>query len=147
MISERHNHDVVYFGSVNLLDTNEIVGSIDVWRCRLCNKIFCEDKRWGTTELAPEIGFPEIEEPSKWAILVCSDDKDLTWTLLAGTPGAKMDHECRIDKHSDLILGPDYDLKMEESVEDIAQHSLFLVEDFINRECVIRSKKVPHLSG
>lgn len=146
MVSEGHNHDVVYFGCVNLLDIEEIVGAIDVWRCRLCSKIFCEDKRWGTTELAPEIGFPEIEEPSKWAILVCSDAQDLVWTLLAGTPGVKVDHECRIGKHRDLIVSSEYDLRMEEPVKDIAQHSLFLVEDFINMECVIRSKKVARLS-
>ncbi len=143
MVPKDHNHDVVYFGIVNLLDSEEIVGAIDVWRCRLCSKIFCEDKRWGTTELAEEIGFPEIEEPSRWAVLVCSGAQDLAWTLLAGTPGVAVPHECKIGEHSDLIVSSGYDLSAEKPAESVAHHSLFLVENFINRECIIRSKKVP----
>src|SRR5712664_450402 len=57
-VLELHQHDVVYFGVVNLIDNGYVMGAIDVWKCRSCPQTFCEDKRYGMTDLAPEVGLP-----------------------------------------------------------------------------------------
>src|SRR5436853_481474 len=69
-VLELHQHDVVYFGVVNLIDNGYVMGSIDVWKCRSCPQTFCEDKRFGMTDLAPEVGLPKIEPGSKWAAII-----------------------------------------------------------------------------
>src|SRR5205823_7349007 len=71
-VLELHQHDVVYFGVVNLIDKGYVMGAIDVWKCRSCPQTFCEDKRYGMTDLAPEVGLPKIELGSKWAALICT---------------------------------------------------------------------------
>src|SRR2546425_12257687 len=52
---QQHKHDIVYYGVVNLIHDSNVIGAIDVWRCRGCPEIFCEDKRYGIMDLAAEV--------------------------------------------------------------------------------------------
>ena len=50
--TESCNHQPVYFGVVNINIDERTIGSVDVWRCVLCKKRFCEEKQLGIEELA-----------------------------------------------------------------------------------------------
>ena len=107
---EMHQHDVIYFGVVNLVHESKIIGTIDVWRCRACQELFCEDKRFGATDLAPEVGFPKVEPGAKWGALICTRDNGSTWTLTGVKPGATIAHSCTPETKLELSVGPNYSL-------------------------------------
>src|SRR2546430_6899333 len=48
-VLQTHQHDVVYYGVVNLIDNNYVMGAVDVWRCRGCNQLFRSEEH--TSEL------------------------------------------------------------------------------------------------
>jgi hypothetical protein len=128
---EAHQHDVLYFGVVNLIDESKVIGTIDVWRCRSCNELFCEDKRFGATDLAPEVGFPRVGAGSKWGALICKRDSGSNWTLTAVKPGATLVHSCTPETKLELTVGPDYSLESG-PVAGIGKHRIILVEQFVN---------------
>ncbi len=138
---ELHQHDVVYFGVVNLIDNGYVMGAIDVWKCRSCPQTFCEDKRYGMTDLAPEVGLPKIEPSSKWAALICTRNNGSNWTLIQTKPGAGVQHSCTPDTKLELKVGPDYSIEAGPA-SGIGQHRIILVEDFVNAPVdVITGKK------
>jgi len=128
---EMHQHDVIYFGVVNLVHESKIIGTIDVWRCRACQELFCEDKRFGATDLAPEVGFPKIDAGAKWAALICTRDNGSTWTLMGVKPGATIAHSCTPETKLELSVGPDYSLGMGPSA-GIGKHRIILIDKFVN---------------
>src|SRR2546429_8279932 len=107
-VLELHQHDVVYFGVVNLIDNGNVMGTIDVWKCRSCPQTFCEDKRFGMTDLAPEVGLPKIEPGSKWAALICTRNNGSNWNLIQARPGNPIHHSFTPDTKLELKVGPDY---------------------------------------
>jgi hypothetical protein len=138
---ELHQHDVVYFGVVNLIDNGYVMGAIDVWKCRSCPQTFCEDKRFGVTDLAPEVGLPKIEPGSKWAALICTRNKGSNWTLIQAKPGAAVQHSCTPDTKLELKVGQDYSIEAGPA-SGIGQHRIILVENFVNAPVdVITGKK------
>jgi hypothetical protein len=138
---ELHQHDVVYFGVVNLIDSGNVMGTIDVWKCRSCPQTFCEDKRFGLTDLAPEVGLPKIEPSSKWAALICTRNEGSNWTLIQTRPGASVQHSCTPDTKLELTVGPDYSIEAGPA-SGIGQHRIILVENFVNAPVdVITGKK------
>ena len=138
---ELHQHDVVYFGVVNLIDNNNVMGTIDVWKCRSCPQTFCEDKRFGITDLAPEVGLPKIEPGSKWAALICTRNTGSNWTLIQTRPGATVQHSCTPETKLELRVGPDYSIELGPA-SGIGQHRIILVENFVNAPVdVITGKK------
>ena len=138
---ELHQHDVVYFGVVNLIDNGNVMGTIDVWKCRSCPQTFCEDKRFGLTDLAPEVGLPKIEPGSKWAALICTRNEGSNWTLIQTRPGAIVQHACTPDTKLELTIGPDYSIKAGPA-SGIGQHRILLVENFVNAPVdVVTGKK------
>src|SRR5712692_970301 len=140
-VLELHQHDVVYFGVVNLIDNGYVMGAIDVWKCRSCPQTFCEDKRYGMTDLAPEVGLPKIEPGSKWAALICTRNTGSNWTLIQTRPGAKVQHSCTPDTKLELTVGPDYSIEVGPA-SGIGQHRIILVENFVNAPVdVITGKK------
>lgn len=122
---------MVYFGVVNLVHENKVIGTIDVWRCRSCSELFCEDKRFGATDLAPEVGFPKIEAGSKWAALICTRENGSNWTLTAVKPGATLVHSCTLETKLELNVGPDYSLESG-PIAGIGKHRVILLDRFIN---------------
>jgi hypothetical protein len=140
-VLELHQHDVVYFGVVNLIDNGYVMGSIDVWKCRSCPQTFCEDKRFGMTDLAPEVGLPKIEPGSKWAALICTRNNGSNWTLIQTKPGNTLQHSCTPDTKLELKVGPDYSIEAGPA-SGIGQHRIILVENFVNAPVdVITGKK------
>jgi hypothetical protein len=138
---ELHQHDVVYFGVVNLIDNGYVMGAIDVWKCRSCPQTFCEDKRFGMTDLAPEVGLPKIEPDSKWAALICTRSTGSNWTLIQAKPGNTLQHSCTPDTKLELRVGPDYSIEAGPA-SGIGQHRIILVENFVNAPVdVITGKK------
>ncbi len=138
---ELHQHDVVYFGVVNLIDNGNVMGTIDVWKCRSCPQTFCEDKRFGMTDLAPEVGLPKIEPSSKWAALICTRNTGSNWTLIQTRPGAIVQHSCTPDTKLELTVGLDYSIEVGPA-SGIGQHRIILVENFVNAPVdVITGKK------
>src|SRR5207245_11272854 len=91
------------------------MGVVDVWRCRGCNQLFCEDKRYGMTDLAPEVGLPKIEPNTQWAALICTRDKGSNWTLTQVKPGMTIAHSCTPDTKVELNVGYSYDLAQGEA--------------------------------
>jgi hypothetical protein len=140
-VLELHQHDVVYFGVVNLIDNGYVMGAIDVWKCRSCPQTFCEDKRFGITDLAPEVGLPKIEPGSKWAALICTRNTGSNWSLIQAKPGNMIAHSCTPDTKLELKVGPDYSIETG-LASGIGQHRIILVENFVNAPVdVITGKK------
>ncbi len=50
--SETCKHQPVYFGAVNININKRTIGSVDVWRCGVCKKRFCEEKQLGIDSIA-----------------------------------------------------------------------------------------------
>lgn len=131
MLEQTHQHDVVYFGVVNLVHDAYIIGAVDIWKCRSCNQLFCEDKRYGVTDLAPEVGLPKTEADSKWAALICTRDNSSNWTLTQVRPGLVLSHSCTPDTKLELTVGTDYGLEAGVS-QGIGKHRLIVLENFVN---------------
>ncbi len=132
---QTHQHDVIYYGVVNLVEKSKIIGTIDVWRCRGCNDIFCEDKRFGATDLAPEVGFPKADPGSKWAALICTRDTGSNWTLTSAKPGGTIAHSCTPETKLELKVGADYALEQ----GPIGKHRIILIEKFVNTAVDVES--------
>ena len=139
---QAHQHDVVYFGVVNLVHDSEIIGAVDVWRCRSCDQLFCEDKRYGMTDLAPEVGLPKIVPDTKWAALICTRDSGSNWTLTQTGPGMTINHSCTPETKVELTVGADFGIEPGPA-RGIGQHRLILVENFVNSAVDVQSGK-PH---
>jgi len=137
---ETHQHDVIYYGAVNLVHESRIIGTIDVWRCRSCSELFCEDKRFGATDLAPEVGFPKIDSGSKWAALICTRDNGSNWTLTAAKPGATLAHSCTPETKLELRVGNDYSIESS-PLAGIGKHRIILIDQFINSAIDVQTGK------
>jgi hypothetical protein len=61
---------VVYFGVININETQKTIGAVDVWRNVITRELFCEEKRLGILDIVEFIGMPRIEEGKKWAVAV-----------------------------------------------------------------------------
>ena len=117
------------------------MGAVDVWRCRSCDQLFCEDKRYGVTDLAPEVGLPKIVPNAKWVALICTRDNGSNWTLTQTAPGMTITHSCTPDTKVELTVGLDYNLE-HGPASGIGQHRLILIEKFVNAAVDVQSGKL-----
>ena len=113
---------------VNVNRDNYLQGVVDVWRCRKCKTLFCDDKRYGEG-LKPGVGFESIPDDEEWAVLTCTTAKDVAMNSLGAKPGKKLNHICREGKAVELLVGDDYSLTPKGGVPI---HRLYLVCDHIN---------------
>ncbi len=116
------------------------MGAIDVWKCRGCQEIFCEDKRYGVQDLAAEVGFPKVEQGAKWAALVCIKEKGSDWTLTGAKPGTIIHHSCTVDTKVDLTVGSDYSIEPGVA-SGIGRHRIILLGDFVNSAVDVETGK------
>ncbi|MDG6951308.1 MAG: hypothetical protein JRN12_05660 [Nitrososphaerota archaeon] len=128
-MTESHQHEIVFIGMVNVNRDNYLQGVVDVWRCRSCKKLFCDDKRYGEP-LKPSVGFESIPEDEEWAVLTCTTAKDVMMNSLGVKPGKKLAHACRDGQVYELVVGKDFSLS---PVTANPIHRLFLVKDNINK--------------
>ena len=124
--TESCKHQPVYFGVININIDERTIGSVDVWRCGICKKRFCEEKQLGIEALADLVGMPKIEPDEKWAVSVCKLQKGKDkWKLVKLKENSELKHECIDEK---LV-----DLKVKNfSVED-DKHWSFLIDENINQ--------------
>ncbi len=126
MESETCKHQPVYFGVVNINIDERTIGSVDVWRCGVCKKIFCEEKQLGIEAIAEIVGMPPINENQKWAFTVCKLQKGKDkWKLVKLKENSDINHECLEEK-----IIP---LKVKNFQIDDDKHWSFLIDDKVNK--------------
>jgi len=120
------NHQPVYFAAVNINISELTIGSVDVWRCGVCKKKFCEEKQLGIETLTDIVGMPKIEPDEKWAVSICKLQKGKDkWRLVKLKENSEIKHECLDEKIITLKIK---NYKIEDD-----SHWSFLVEDHLNR--------------
>ena len=124
--TETCRHQPVYFGVVNINIDERTIGSVDVWRCGVCKKRFCEEKQLGIEELADLVGMPKIDSDAKWAVTVCKlQQGKYKWKLVKLKENSEIKHECLDEKVISLKVK---DFKVEDD-----KHWSFLIDDHINK--------------
>ena len=129
MAEKGHQHEIVFIGMINVNRDNYLQGVTDIWRCRGCKKLFCDDKRYGEP-LKPSVGFEELPEGEEWGILTCTTQKDVFMNSLGVKPGKKVTHACRNGDVHEFVVGKDNSLTPE---IDMPIHRLYLVKDNVNK--------------
>jgi hypothetical protein len=122
-------HEIVFIGMVNVNRDNYLQGVVDVWRCRKCKRMFCDDKRYGES-LKASVGFESIPNDEEWAVLTCTTQKEIYMYSLGVKPGKKITHACRSGETHEFVVADDYALK---PGVDMPIHGLYLVKDNINK--------------
>ena len=126
MESETCNHQPVYFGVININIDEKTIGSVDVWRCGVCKKSFCEEKQLGIEAIAEVVGMPPINSDEKWAVNVCKLQKGKDkWKLVKLKENSDINHECLEEK----IIS----LKVKNFQIDDDKHWSFLIADKVNQ--------------
>ena len=124
--SESCKHQPVYYGVVNINIDERTIGSVDVWRCGVCKKKFCEEKQLGIEELADTVGMPKIDSDAKWGVSVCKlQQGKYKWKLIKLKENGEIKHEC-LDEN---IIS----LKVNRFKIDDDKHWSFLIDDNINK--------------
>ena len=59
------NPQITYFAPVNINVDEKTIGTVDVWRCAVCKKKFCEEKQLGIESITDIVGMPRIEDDEK----------------------------------------------------------------------------------
>jgi hypothetical protein len=124
-----HKHEIVLMGMVNVNRDNYLQGTVDVWRCRQCKRLFCDDKRYGEP-LKPSVGFEEVPEDEQWGILTCTDIKGVFMMSIGVKPGKKIAHTCKNGDKHELVVDADWAIHGEDGA---TIHRLFLVKDHVNK--------------
>ena len=120
------NPQITYYGVVNLNINERTIGSVDVWRCGVCKKHFCEEKQLGIEELTDIVGMPRIDSDAKWAVSVCKlQQGKYKWKLVKLKENGTIQHECLDEK---VIPLESKNFKIEDE-----QHWSFLIEDNVNK--------------
>jgi len=122
-------HEIVFIGMVNVNRDNYLQGVVDVWRCRRCKRLYCDDKRYGEG-LKPSVGFESIADDERWGILTCTSPTDVSMNSLGVKAGKKIAHACRGGQVLELSIGGDLSLSPETQG---AIHRIYLVEENLNR--------------
>jgi hypothetical protein len=127
--SPQHEHEIVFMGMVNVNRDNYLQGVVDIWRCRSCKKLFCDDKRYGEP-LKASVGFEVIPDDEDWAVLTCTTAKEVYMTSLGVKLGKKVTHTCKNGEVHEFVVGNNYSL-----TPDIPNpiHRLYLVKDNVNK--------------
>jgi len=124
--TETCKHQPVYFGVVNINIDERTIGSVDVWRCGVCKKRFCEEKQLGIEELADLVGMPKIDADAKWAVTVCKlQQGKYKWKLVKLKENGEIKHECLDEQIIPLKIN-DYKI-------DDEKHWSFLIDENVNK--------------
>jgi hypothetical protein len=124
--SDSCKHQPVYFGVTNINIDEKTIGSVDVWRCVICKKKFCEEKQLGIEEIADLVGMPKIDSDAKWAVTVCKlQQGKYKWKLVRIKENEDIKHECIDEK---VISLTSKDFKIEDN-----HHWSFLIDDNVNK--------------
>ena len=124
--TESCKHQPVYFGVININIGGRTIGSVDVWRCGVCKKKFCEEKQLGIEELADLVGMPKIDPDAKLAVIVCKlQQGKYRWKLVRMKENSEIKHECLDEQIISLKVN---NFKVEDD-----KHWSFLIDDNVNK--------------
>lgn len=123
------DHEIVFLGMVNVNRDNYLQGVTDVWRCRKCKRLFCDDKRYNEP-LNPTVGFEQVPDDEQWAILTCTTPTEVYMHSLGVKPGKKVTHTCRNGEVHEFVVDEGYSLL---GSGELPIHRLFLVKDYVNK--------------
>ena len=124
--TETCKHQPVYFGVININIDEKTIGSVDIWRCGVCKKSFCEEKQLGIESLTDIVGMPKITSGEKWAVIVCKLQKGKDkWKLVKLKENSEIKHECHDENQLSL---PVKNFKVEDN-----NHWSFLIEEHVNQ--------------
>lgn len=129
MTDGSHEHEIVLMGMVNVNRDNYLQGTVDVWRCRTCKRLFCDDKRYGEP-LKPSVGFEEVPDDEQWGILTCTNIKEVYMMSLGVKPGKHISHTCKSGAQHEFIVEDDWTIAHDDG-ETV--HRLYLVKDYVNK--------------
>jgi hypothetical protein len=119
------NPQITYLAPVNISIYERTIGTIDVWRCAICKKKFCEEKQLGIDSITDIVGMPRIEDNEKWGVIISKLQKGKDkWKLVR----LKQKGIIKFETADEKIL----DLKIEDYKIVDNYHSSFLVEDHLN---------------
>ena len=120
------NPQITYLAPVNINIDEKTIGTVDVWRCAICKKKFCEEKQLGIESISEIVGMPRIGDDEKWGVIVSKIQKGKDkWKLVRLKQNGIIKYETADEKILDLKI-EDYKI-----VDDF--HTSFLVEDHLNR--------------
>jgi len=124
--TEACTHQPVFFGVININIDEKTIGTVDIWRCGVCKKRFCEEKQLGIEAIAEIVGMPPIEPDEKWAVTVCKLQKGKDkWKLVKLKEDSELKHEC-LDEHIVSLKVNNYQI-------DDDKHWSFLVDEHVNQ--------------
>ncbi len=124
--TETCKHQPVYFGAVNINIDERTIGTVDVWRCGVCKKRFCEEKQLGIESIADIVGMPKIESDEKWAVIISKLQKGKDkWKLVRIKQNGTINFETVDEKVIELKIN---NYKIEDD-----NHSSFLIDDHIGK--------------
>ena len=127
---ETCKHQPVYFGAVNINLNERTIGTVDVWRCGVCKKRFCEEKQLGIDTIADIVGMPKIGQDEKWAVLVSKLQKGKDkWKLVKLKENGILNFETVDEKKIEL--------KIENYKIEDDNHWSFLIDDNIRKDVEI----------
>ena len=127
---ETCNHQIVYYGVTNINYDKRTIGSVDIWRCVICKKHFCEEKQLGIESIVDYVGMPKISSEQKWSVLVCNLKKHKErWKLIKIKKDDEIQHECLDEKVITLTV-KDFKVNYE-------KHWNFLIENSVNKAAEI----------
>jgi hypothetical protein len=117
---------ITYLSAVNINIDERTIGTVDIWRCAVCKKKFCEEKQLGIDSITDTVGMPRIEDDEKWAVIISKLQKGKDkWKLAKLKQNGIIKYQTVDEKILDLKI-EDYKI-----VDDF--HTSFLVEDHLNR--------------
>lgn len=120
------NHQIVYYGVTNINYDKRTIGSVDIWRCVICKKHFCEEKQLGIESIVDYVGMPKISSEQKWSVLICNLKKHKErWKLIKIKKDDEIQHECLDEKVITVAV-------KEFKVND-EKHWNFLIENSVNK--------------
>ena len=119
------NHQIVYFGVINININRKTIGSIDIWRCSSCKTKFCEEKQLGIESISDTVGMPTIKTNEIWAILLCKLKSKFKWKLVKLQNNFILKHEC-LDGNITSLQVENYD-----TVDQC--HRIIMVDNNINK--------------
>ncbi|MDC8437785.1 MAG: hypothetical protein LV468_02145 [Candidatus Nitrosotenuis sp.] len=124
--TETCKHQISYFGVTNINYNERTIGSVDIWRCAICKKRFCEEKQLGIDSIVDYVGMPKIDPDEKWGVLVRKLFKGKErWKLVR----LKQNGTLKVENPDDKIL----DLPIKDFKVDDPNHASFLIDDYVNK--------------
>ena len=124
--TETCKHQITYLGVTNVNISERTIGSVDIWRCAICKKKFCEEKQLGIDSIVDYVGMPKIEPDEKWAVLVRKLFKGKEkWNLVR----LKKDGLVKVENPDDKVV----ELKVSNFQVDDPNYASFLIDDNVNK--------------